>query len=254
MNRKTYLAGLALSICMLVCTGCSNKIPEMTEEEQAQISQYTASLLIKYNKNSTSRLVDLEAADEREKRIQENMAAMRGDTEEETSGRMNTTDDTPVVSVGEDTQGQTDKPIDTADTTIEGFLSLPEGISISYEGHRVVQQYPDDSNSDVRLDAPAGKILLVIDFKINNQSQVTQNVDLLSETLTFYISINGNSKRDIMLTLFENDLSLFKGDIPAGSSVDVVLLAEIPELDGSDITSLTLSMKKNSDTASLKLQ
>ena len=49
---------LTLSICLM---GCGNAMPAMTEEQSDAISEYATSLLLKYDTEDHSRLVDAQA-------------------------------------------------------------------------------------------------------------------------------------------------------------------------------------------------
>lgn len=44
---------------LLLLAGCGNHIPEMTKEQSAQISEYAAGLLLKYDKGNVNRLTDV---------------------------------------------------------------------------------------------------------------------------------------------------------------------------------------------------
>ena len=61
---------IRVSLCilgvMMIFSGCGGRIPDMTEEEQEAISEYAAGLLLKYNTDQDSRLVDLELLEEQE--------------------------------------------------------------------------------------------------------------------------------------------------------------------------------------------
>ena len=57
MSRKK-LSMLLLCFMMLGLTACGNAIPEMTEQENAMVSEYAANLLLQYSGSYHSRLVD----------------------------------------------------------------------------------------------------------------------------------------------------------------------------------------------------
>ncbi|MCM1087931.1 MAG: hypothetical protein NC419_07215, partial [Muribaculaceae bacterium] len=58
---SVLLCGIGIA-CIL--TGCGNTMPELTEEENDIITEYAVSLLLKYDKNYNSRLIDLAAYEE----------------------------------------------------------------------------------------------------------------------------------------------------------------------------------------------
>lgn len=58
MKRKKTFCIMIISLLLLLA-GCGNHIPEMTKEQSAQISEYAAGLLLKYDEGNVNRLTDV---------------------------------------------------------------------------------------------------------------------------------------------------------------------------------------------------
>ena len=56
--KKKLVVMLCIMTMTLSLSGCGNAIPDMSEEESAMITEYAAGLLLKYDKNYSSRLVE----------------------------------------------------------------------------------------------------------------------------------------------------------------------------------------------------
>ena len=61
MKKKT-IAVCCMASALMAVSGCGNAIPDMSEEQGAIVAEYAAGLLLKYDKNYTTRLVEEEAA------------------------------------------------------------------------------------------------------------------------------------------------------------------------------------------------
>lgn len=244
MRKKGYAILLLMTVSLL-CTGCGRQLPDLTQEQAEVVGDYAAGLLLKYDANSRSRLVDISLLSQAEEESTQEPAQDSGD--EEQTG-MRPTADTPVVAVGEETKEKS--------VPLEQILELPEGVTLSYQDMRIADSYPDIADGEVGfgVDAAQGKMLLILEFNLDNASSEDQEIDLFTSSPVFVITVNGNIRRNALITLLTDDLSAYTGKIPAGGRAETVLLMDIDEMKLEDITEVSLTVKNGSQTETILLK
>lgn len=234
MDRKK-VTGLCIMICFLL-TGCGSTLPPLTEEQEAQVVDYAVKLALQYDRNYVSRLVELDENTENEPSRPE---------EEEPSDVIESVTDTPVTDVSQEGQSQ---------YTIEQFFQM-DGLQIQYQGVQICSSYPEIQEDAFALDAAEGMKLLVLSFAVTNITEADAQVNFLDISPGFRISLNGNKNIRVMSTMgVEDDMMTYIGSIPAGGTVNLVMIAEVEETEAADIQSLVLSMRKDSEINELTLQ
>lgn len=236
--------GMAL-ICAaaLLMTGCGAVLPDMTDEQADLIGEYAAITLLKYDANSRSRLVDLSKVEEKAEpetpAVQESTPA-----QESTSEESSDVPETPVIDNRNPNNGGAD--------SVESVLELPEGVTVEYAGYEVCQDYQDGSQYFV-LEASEGKQLLVLYFNLKNVSGMAQDIDLLSGRSSYRVTVNGSYTRSVLTTMLDNDLSTYMGSIADGGAEEVVLLLEVDTEQADNIQTVSLQLKNESKTYTIKL-
>lgn len=241
MREKLVAVILALVFCFGL-TGCGeNQIPEMTDEELQAVGEYAAITLMKYDASNRSRLVELP-----EESTPTAPEVSEPDSEQEKPSGMGPVDDTPIVNPG-------GKGIDNS-YTMEEVMELPEGVSVNYLGYELCASYPHDAGNDFfALSAVQGKQLLIIQFSIENHSGQEQKIDLLSNGVTYRMTLNGKDTRQALMTMLLNDMSTYADDISDGDSEQVVLVFEVNEMTETDISEIRLNLKNESKTYTIQL-
>jgi len=249
--RKGCVKVTALAAAMmLLLTGCGTKYPDLTAEEEKMVGEYAAKLLLKYDANNRSRLIAREA-------LEEETVIVETETPEEQSEEQpkeETTVETPQEDVS--VSGTEEAPAANMIASPEEFYELPKGISIDYQGMEICSSYPPAGAADsyFALDATEGKSLMVLKFKIENQAQSEQKVDLLTQNVLFRITANGGYTRNTLTTMLLDDMSTYVGDLDAGEAVDVVLLAEVDDDVANNISTLMLNLKNELKTCTIQLK
>ena len=240
MKKRVSIA-LAVGLLAMSLAGCGeNKIPDLTNDQMQKIGEFTAITLMKYDAGNRSRLVDI------------SLLGLPDPTPEPTpeptpaptpSG-MDPVDDTPVIGGG----------TGNSSATMEEVLELPEGLSVVYMGEELHKiYYPEDKNDAISLTAAEGKQILVLNFSIMNASNQDQSVDFLSMAPEFRITVNDTYTRRALPTVFENDMPLYKGVIPAMQSIPLVILIEVEDTDAANLTSISLNLKNESKAYTIQL-
>lgn len=236
-----------ITACAMV--GCGNAIPEMTEEEQAQICEYAASLLLSHDKNYMSNIMsdeDIAAERERLERIAtlKEEALAQKEAEEQAAQAAEAEKDAETSSG----DGVADEP---AYCDIDEFLEL-DGINIEYSGYEVCDNYPSTvSMNDWQgvCSASPGNSLVVFYFDVFNDSGYDYYLDMLSSDVRFTFKINGNISKAALTTLLTDDLIMYRGTIPFETSVKTVIVIEMSTDDAQSISSVVMKIHHNGNNA-----
>lgn len=241
MRRKYKGFILACAAWTIFLSACgSTAIPDMTEEQNEQVVEYAAGLLLKYDENKHSRLMERE-----EEAVQEEPVEVQTPEPESKPEELPQAAEEPeVVDVSEPAAAE------EKSRSIEEFYGL-EGVEIKYTGFELKDSYPDESSDELILamQATKGCKLLVLHFEVNNVSGQDVNLDMVSAGAKFKISINGEPPKYALTTMLLNDLGSYKGTIAAGEYANLVLMSEITEEKASGIQSVSLSMKNAAEDA-----
>ncbi|MCM1044501.1 MAG: hypothetical protein NC417_03225 [Candidatus Gastranaerophilales bacterium] len=241
--RSCGAVGLAFAAALFL-TGCGNQIPEMSEDQEQTIGEYTAMLLLKYDANSRSRLVDYVLEEWNEEKEAEAEEEPELPPEEDEPQGMDPVADTPVVDMPPE-NGMTDNTV----SSMEAFFQLPAGMTLAFQNTQTTASYPDGGEMEnyFTLDATNGKSLLVLHYTLSNQSGADQNVDFLNSSAVFKVTVNGDYTRTALVTMLEDDMSVYAGTLAAGESKDLVLLIEIDQSMVDNISSVSLSVQDDSN-------
>jgi hypothetical protein len=131
--------------------------------------------------------------------------------------------------------------------------SLGNGLYLTYTGYYVTTSYPQDDASFV-ITADTGKKLLVLGFKITNETNSAVTLDMVSTNPHFQILVNGENIGYTGVTILENDLSSFYGTIAAGEKKSLVLVKQISETDSKNIDSLGMIASLNGTEQTVTLE
>lgn len=244
---KRRLGILFLISCMaLSIVGCGNAIPDMTDEQMDVIGEYAAITLLKYDANNRSRLVDLSEYEEKAEEIITQPEVQEPSQESEEPGSIGNPEDgenenTPVI-------------VEPVITTMEEVLSLPAGVTVTYQGMDTCDSYPETQSEDAffYLEASAGKKLVVLKFLIENQSAEVQNIDFLHAENSYRLKAEDNYVRNALTTMLLDDMASYIGTLQPGDTQELVLLFELDEQSAEQSLNFTVKNGENSYTISAK--
>lgn len=237
--KKRKIVCSAVVFCLLFLAGCGKSLPQMTQEQENAIVEYAADIVMRYTKDYDSRLVDLSLYEEKEEDIIE-----EPDKEAE-SGGMDDVADTEIIDA---VNGENSGTLDD--------LLLPEGVTITYNGSRVVDTYPDngDETPYFALDASTGNKLLVLEFVLHNTQSEEVQIDIFSLAPQSVIAINDTEHRNILSTMLLDDLSTYIGKLGANEEISLVMLAEVDENYEASAETLRLMVKTDDGSVAMTLQ
>lgn len=238
MLKKCFRMIIVTALTMVMLTGCIQVDQvNLTEDEQSAIVSYVADLLLKYDRNHQSNLVDTAKARELEARVE----AMKkynsqypdggGDAEAENSGA-----DENASSGAETKYSQ------QGNQNIAQALNLI-GFSVDYAGVEICKSYVGDAETGgFALDASSGKQLMVYHFNVTNETAETAICDVLSVYPSFKLIYNGAETKNAMVTLLSNDFSSLETEAAPGEAIDAVVCVEIEEGFETTINATSLMM------------
>ena len=108
-------------------------------------------------------------------------------------------------------------------SNISDIVSV-EGGSLSYDGAKVTNHYGTDYYD---LSPTRGYEFLELSFTLKNTTDSELSVDTGKLGLVFRATVDGVTAKSDQ-TILINDLKSYVGEIPAGESVDLVLLFQYP--------------------------
>lgn len=220
MRKISVLLGSVAAA--LVITGCG-AMPELTQDENELISEYAVGVLLKYDKAHGRRLVDTsgyalaEEEPEPEEPVEEPIEEEQPEPEET---------EPVVVDVSED-----EEQAEPSVSSVEQYYGIPN-IMITYQGCEITDSYPqtqEDETLFFSMDATQGQQLLVLKFNAQNLSGDDQTLNMLGYRAAFRVSVNGEPSKGALATMLVNDMQTYNSVIPAGASVDLVSIVEVPQ-------------------------
>lgn len=238
-----FLCGMVGALLM---TGCGATMPDLTEEETNVISEYAVGVLLKYDKNYGSRLRDTsEYSEEQSVEPEEPPVEQMPEQEEQEEQEPPVENSTEVVDVSEE---------ENVPSSIEEYYGMYD-FNFQYTGYELTTTYPeasDEENIFFAMDATEGTQLLVLKFTVTNESSSDQTLDMLGYGVRFRISVNGEASKGALATMLLNDMQTYKALVPAGSSVELVSIIEVPT--GTNVDTIEMVLRGNESDAVLKLQ
>ncbi len=260
--KKGIAITLSLAMVALTLQGCAS-IPNMTEEQTELVSEYATSLLLKYDKENHSRLVDtsefmnsyVQAMQIYNASLEKYEAEKELAAEDEESRREEAIEQAAAneaynnESVNEEESQEIEMPINDGTggatiisaTSIEDYLGAND-FSIDFSGVRTMKSYPEGNRGDVFfvIDSTKGNDLVVAYFDVTNNGSSKTKLDIFNKEATFRLGINGKAEKSTFKTMLEDDLSEYLGDFNSGETKQLVLLLEVKE--GTQVDNLSLSI------------
>ena len=265
MRKIRLFSLLVIGIMSLTFSACNKKEEVMevvaeteevnmfglTDEEQKMYAEYAAGVLMKYNAGTNNRvlegqkLIQQEAkeAAASEQALRREQSAAEYEKDKNSNKKENTA------------SGSSSGEAATSVSYISDMASVAgmDDFSVLYIGSEITDSYPKDGDDIfMAMDATAGKVLLVTEFQVRNNSSETKNFDMFANQGKFKLKLNGKSYKS-QYTLLLNDLSMYKGDLEGGESVETVLIFEIPQSAAGSIGDMTLAITIDGNTEYMSL-
>lgn len=240
---KKWISVFLICCMTFALVGCGNKIPDLSEKDMNMVTEYAAGLLLKYDANYQAKLLDdkaLSEAEELQKKVEE-AAALRAQIEAQAAERAHNKNQSD--SSGE--SGEESAAVQSTPADLAAFLDLGQ-VSVSCNGVEIKDSYPESSEELVfAIQASPGHKLAVVHIYVTNVGSSESNLDIMGKNASFRMALNGGNAHGVMYTMLENDFALYQGNIQPGQTLDLVLLADIPEEECTQMNSVSLSVQYN---------
>ena len=235
---KKHVALILLSLMLFLLSGCYSAIPEMTDEEEALLTQYMAELILEYDVNYQSTY--LQAKEKAEALAKEDAVRKKAEKIREEEER--------IRKEKEEANKPDEIEISSETAGYEGELSLLseylgfESLKTEYLGSFVCMRYPQEEDVVSFAMTPSdGNEFVVLKFSLQNITESEFLADTLEQGDYFVLRMNESVQRRALTTLLENDLSIYADVIQPGEQKELVLVFEKP-LD-LELNSLALEVR-----------
>lgn len=230
-------------MCLMISTimmlsGCGQVIPDLTEEESDKIALYAATVLMEHDtKHKTTLLTEEEVAQEEEKMAERARNKAEREARQAESGESTVQEPTPVYS------------------DINEIILL-DGVQITYDSYEICESYPDQDSEELvfTLDAAEGQKLLVIKFRLTNQSDSVVEANVFDQNPTFSMVLNGSSQKKSLSNMLLDDFVFFKQEMEAGEEDIAVVVFSYPAEELNTVSSMTLKISCGDRQGDVMLQ
>lgn len=237
LKKKNTVYIVCTCFMALALTGCGNTIPELTEEQNALVTEYAAGLLLKYHADYQGRLVDTSVVPEEEvapPTVEEEVP------EENVQISANSASETDALS---DNSTVSARPETSPQLSASQVLDMTD-FDISYTGYEVCDSYPNQQTSSEDLffamQAGEGNKLVVLKLQVANTGEQTLAVNTLGlSELKCRVIVNGK-KHNALVTMLDNDFMMLEQAIEPGASIETVVVTEISAEEAEQIQAVEL--------------
>ena len=269
MKKSKLASFFIIGLISTMLIGCSKKEEEMvavveneeenifglTESEQKMYAEYAAGALMKYNAGTDMRILEgqvLINQEAKEKAAREQAAKREQAAAEYEADKKNNNNKNDVSSSSDGSSGISEGSGISYISDMAQATGM-NAFSIIYDGYEITDSYPNSGDDMLMaMDATSGKLLMVTKYKVTNISGQTENFDMFSKQGKFRLDLNGKRYKS-QYTLLLDDLSMYKGNLDAGETMEGVLIFEIPETEASNINEIVLSITVDGNTNSMQL-
>lgn len=239
-KHKRYLFACVV-VASLFLSGCGTQLHELTKEEEDLIVHSAAYYVAKHNirqKDGVSAVVDPDLiALEEESESVENITESDTEMAEE------------VIGESEGTAGASNVVDDTT-ISLAKAVGHENDLTITYSGGRIAANYVE--GEAYSIDAQSGKTFYIMQFTVANPTGSDVLLDNVTLNPAFKL-ISGEENVKAEVTFLATDFSTYLGTIPAGESVETVLLFEVSEAVAEQITAPTLQITVDNEIKTIKL-
>ena len=129
------------------------------------------------------------------------------------------------------------------------------GATVKYTGMTVCDSFPEDNGEPAFvIKALSGKKLVVLKFDVTNTTDSDIAVDIASKNLSFKGVFSQAIKTSALVTLLPEALNTFDGKIKAGATTQMVLVYEMSDGYVNNLSTITVEVKSESGTKSIKIK
>lgn len=231
--RKIKLSFVVLFVTLMF-TGCSKQV-ELTDQETSMFAEYISKEVLACDKNYDQELI----APEYDK------------DEEEEKQSVATTSKEQSVSNTEKVSTTTSEKSQSEIATVNEVLGT-SSISVSYQSAKVYDSYPEKGSNYFVINSTDGHKLLVITFALENTTKQDRAYNMLTESVTYSLTMENGSKYSPLLTLLVDDMQFVNKVISGDKTEKGLLVFRISEKEVKSKGTLQIDNGKQSATLEIK--
>lgn len=267
MKKNRLYSFLTICVMAMMLTACEKKeevvdvVEEteevnmfgLTEEQQKLYAEYAAGVLMKYNAGTNTRVLEgqkLIQTEEKEEAKRQQELRREQLAQEYANNKETAESDKKDSASG---NGGSNTATGVSYISDMATASGMNNFSITYIGCEITDSYPSEGEDILMaMDATRGKVLVVAKFAVTNKSSNTENFNMFSNQGKFKLKLNGKSYKS-QYTLLLNDLSMYKGDLEAGETIETVLVFEIPQDQTQNVNDMELAITIGGDSSYMSM-
>lgn len=233
--KKIFLI-LSAMLSVTFLTACESL--DYTEEQEDIIANYAANIVLKHDvKYKYNYITDIE------------------ETETTTNNQMSGEYETTAGNGNQSGQesGNTGQIVES----IAQAFEIPAGIQADFVDYSVVSSYPsgNSENNVFVMKAVENSNLLVVKFRLTNQTAQDIPVNLMANGKKYKGILNESKKYNAQLTLLLDALNTYEGVIAAGEGKELVLVFQTQLDSKEDVKTLSVSVSDdNGQEKTIKLK
>lgn len=231
MKRRSSIFFLCILCTAMLLSGCASATP-LTDAERDAIAEYVAYLLLKYDKDYESRLVEKVTVTDNPSMVEEEFTVIGQEEEnsEDTSSTENPSENkdgsTNVPGGDTQTEGNGEEPAEQETVDLAALFAV-KGIKVSFDGYQEYSSYPEEETF-FPLIASKGKKLAVMKFSIENQSEQEQKF-LADDKIRYRIDLDAETSLKPDITLLDNDLQYVDTVLKPKEKMETVVVFTVEE-------------------------
>ena len=246
--------------------GCGDKNP-LTEEESSLIAEYAAHSVLQGDPEYDRRLIMPESADASAVASTDASEEIPATTEASTTESYaeattesldNSSGDSGNSSGSDSSDGNNSNSNGKAlpSTAVSKDLSSAFSklnLSAAYNGYYFTKKYGDKNKSSADITPINGGQLLIVKIKLKNTGKDDISVNMLDYNYRYSITLDTGTTYSL-LTVLDDDISVFQGSVKAGKSRNVVALFEVPQGINKPGDGATFNVSNGQSEISVALQ
>ncbi len=228
---KKSMSMLMLVVLSVLLCGCNSKVPDLTPEQTALISEYATYLLVKHSELSERSLLDEQELEEGIlKEAQEKERKMKADEIAQTYLHPEVEMVDGVTQEESDDTDSEQESVVLPSQTVAEFLG-EDSFVIDYESYELCESYPAESEDEfyMAMDATPGRQLCIVKFAVRNITPEDRELNMLGKKGNYMLNMPDGETISAQTTMLLDDISSFKGSIVANATEQMVLVFEVDD-------------------------
>lgn len=236
---------LLICIISISLTGCMKKYP-LSEANTNIVAEYMAGMLLKYDKNYSSSLINYRETDE----ISD--TGYKEDREVETVKESEDNENDIVNNEENNNESNNEGNTQDTDYALSEIIGKQD-FDIQYTGYRTADALSDnETNSVFSVEAKEGYTFFVAEFSVENKTDRDKVFDLSKSTLKYRLDINNETTYKPQSVLLENNLLFININVKAGEKISAILVFEVPE--NMDTANIDLNIFNDEMTKTISIK